>query len=78
MKKSTAEPRVAEMRPEHDFRGGVRGKYAKRLASGRNVVLLGPDVAEVFPDAATVNAVLRVLTKIIVRQRKKRRPAPPR
>jgi hypothetical protein len=62
------------MRPEYDFRGGVRGKYAKRFASGSNVILLDPDVAEVFPDAATVNAVLRVLAKLILRQRKKRPP----
>jgi hypothetical protein len=78
MKKTTAKPKVAEMRPEYDFRGGVRGKYAKRFASGSNVILLDPDVAEVFPDAATVNAVLRVLAKLILRQRKKRRPTTPR
>ena len=78
MKKTTAKPKVAEMRPEYDFRGGVRGKYAKRFASGSNVILLDPDVAEVFLDAATVNAVLRVLAKLILRQRKKRRPTTPR
>ncbi len=78
MKKTTAKPKVAEMRPEYDFRGGVRGKYAKRFASGSNVILLDPDVAEVFPDAATVNEVLRVLAKLILRQRKKRRPTTPR
>ena len=78
MKKTTAKPKVAEMRPEYDFRGGVRGKHAKRFASGSNVILLDPDVAEVFPDAATVNAVLRVLAKLILRQRKKRRPTTPR
>ena len=78
MKKTTAKPKVAEMRPEYDFRGGVRGKYAKRFASGSNVILLDPDVAEVFPDAATVNAVLRVLAKLILRQLKKRRPTTPR
>jgi hypothetical protein len=78
MKKTTAKPKVAEMRPEYDFRGGVRGKYAKRFASESNVILLDPDVAEVFPDAATVNAVLRVLAKLILRQRKKRRPTTPR
>ena len=78
MKKTTARPKVAEMRPEYDFRGGVCGKYAKRFASGSNVILLDPDVAEVFPDAATVNAVLRVLAKLILRQRKKRRQTTPR
>jgi len=29
--------RVAEMRPEYDFSGGVRGKYARRYARGRSL-----------------------------------------
>ena len=40
-----------EMRPEYDFRGGVRGKYYKQYMEGTNVVLLDPDVAAVFPDS---------------------------
>jgi hypothetical protein len=47
------------MRPEYDFRGGVRGKYAKRYAEGTNVVVLDPDVAAAFPDSASVNRALR-------------------
>ena len=47
------------MRPEYDFRGGVRGKYAKRYAKGTNVVVLDPDVAAKFPDSASVNRALR-------------------
>jgi hypothetical protein len=42
------------------------------------VIVLAPDVAGVFPDAASVNAVLRVLARLILRQRKKRRPTTPR
>lgn len=49
-----------EMRDEYDFRGGVRGKYAERYARGTNVVLLDPDVAEIFPDSAAVNRALRM------------------
>jgi hypothetical protein len=41
-----------DMRAEYDFRGGVRGKYAERYASGTNVVLLDPDVPEVSRDEA--------------------------
>jgi hypothetical protein len=48
-----------EIRPEYDFRGGVRGKYARRYAEGTNVVVLDPDVAAAFPDAASVNRALR-------------------
>jgi hypothetical protein len=55
------------MRSEYDFSNGVRGKYAKRYAEGTNVVLLDPDVAKEFPDAAAVNEALRQL----LRERKK-------
>jgi hypothetical protein len=54
-----------EMRAEYDFSGGVRGKYAERYAQGTNVVLLDPDVAEVFRDQASVNWALRALAGII-------------
>ena len=54
-----------EMRPEYDFSKGVRGKYAARFADGTNVVVLDPDVAEVFPTSTSVNEALRALAKII-------------
>jgi hypothetical protein len=60
------------MRDEYDFSGGVRGKYATRFADGSNVVVLDPDVAEVFPDAKSVNEALRALAKIAKEQAKKR------
>jgi hypothetical protein len=40
-----------EMLEEYDFTGGIRGKYAARLADGANVVVLDPGVAEVFTDS---------------------------
>jgi hypothetical protein len=52
-----------EMRPEYDFRGGVRGKYYKQYMEGTNVVLLDPDVALVFHDSESVNQALRVIIK---------------
>lgn len=63
-----------EMRPEYDFSKGVRGKYAERYARGTNVVLLDPDVAEVFPDPTSVNRALRALAGII-RDREEHKPA---
>jgi len=51
------------MRSEYDFSKGVRGKYAQRYAEGTNVVLLEPDVAKEFPDAAAVNEALRRLLR---------------
>ena len=66
MKKATKKP--VEMLDEYDFRGGVRGKYARRYAAGSNVVVLDPDVAKEFPDAASVNAALRALADIVHRR----------
>ena len=48
-----------EMRPEYEFSGGVRGKYAARFARGSKVVVLAPDVAAIFRSAREVNAALR-------------------
>ena len=52
------------MRPEYDFSKAVRGVTAKRYAEGTNVVLLDPDVAEIFPDARAVNEALRTMARI--------------
>ena len=62
---------VGEMRKEYDFSKGVRGKYAKRFAGGRNIVVLDPDVADLFPDSKTVNDALRTLIRIAQKRTKK-------
>ena len=59
-----------DMRPEYDFTGGVRGKFYKEYMKGTNVVLLDPDVAEVFPNSVAVNEALRVLAQVAKRQLK--------
>ncbi len=56
----------------HDFRGGVRGKYASRYAQGSNIVVLSPDVAKLFPDSESVNRALRACGEIIRSQRQKK------
>jgi len=56
-----------ELRPEYDLsqlKGGVRGKYASKYREGTNLILLAPDVAEVFKDNESVNEALRLLMKI--------------
>jgi hypothetical protein len=53
-----------EMRPEYDFLGGVRGRYFEAYKQSTNIIVLEPDVAEVFQDSAAVNEALRLLTKI--------------
>lgn len=64
----------SEMRPEYDFSGGVRGKYAARYAAGTNVVVLSPDVAEVFPDSTSVNEGLRTLMRLSGKTARRRKP----
>jgi hypothetical protein len=52
-----------ELRPEYSadlIKSGVRGKYAKRYREeGTNLVLIDPDLHELFPDSASVNRALR-------------------
>src|SRR2546423_732111 len=64
MKTSSRGSRKKTSVPDYDFSNGVRGKYAARYAAGTNVVVLSPDVAEVFPDSAAVNEALRTLVRI--------------
>jgi hypothetical protein len=54
-----------DMLEEYDFSGGVRGKYTERFRAGCNVVVLEPDVAEMFPDHESVNDALRHLAAVI-------------
>lgn len=65
---STVEEQDEEMLPEYDFSAGVRGKYAERYARSVSIVLLDPDVAEVFPDSSAVNRALRALAGIMREQ----------
>lgn len=60
-----------EMLDEYDFTGGVRGKYVDRVAVRKNVIVLEPDVAEVFTDSESVNQALRGLLPIIQKQAEK-------
>jgi hypothetical protein len=71
MKKAKKHKGRSDMLREYDFRGGVRGKYAKRLAEGSNLVVLSPDVAEIFPDSRSVNEALRALVKIAKKRSRK-------
>jgi hypothetical protein len=64
MKKAAKVERDPDMLDEYDFSNGDRGKHAEQYAAGTNVVVLAPDVADVFPDAESVNEALRALVKI--------------
>jgi hypothetical protein len=75
MKKAAKTPAQPDddMLDEYDFSKGVRGKYAERYAAGSNVVVLSPDVAEIFPDSQSVNEALRTFVRI-ARQQAKEEP----
>ena len=63
------------MRPEYDFSAAVRGVTAAKYAQGANLVVIDPEVLDVFPDGTTVNQALRALAPVLRRQH---RPAPKR
>ncbi len=53
------------MLDEYDFSGGVRGKYARQYSEGSNIVVIDPDLTDLFPDSESVNKALRHLSEII-------------
>ena len=66
------------MRSEYDFSKGVRGVTAARYAQGTNIVVIDPQVLDVFPDSDAVNETLRALAPVLRQQRQaatKRRTA---
>jgi hypothetical protein len=62
------------MRREYDFSKAVRGVTAARYAEGTNVVLLDPDVAEIFPDTRAVNEALRTMARVTRTTLRRRAP----
>ena len=58
-----------EILAEYDFTKGVRGKYTQEFQQGTNIVVLSPDVAEVFTDSEAVNEALRMLIQIARRDK---------
>jgi hypothetical protein len=68
-----------ELRSEYkrsDFGVLVRGKYAQRLRKSSNVVMLDPEIADLFPNAASVNTALRALAAIARRSGSTLRKSP--
>lgn len=63
MKKTESDELRKEYRRE-DLGKGVRGKYYDSYKKGTNLVLISPDVAEVFSSEEAVNDALRSLIAI--------------
>jgi len=66
--KKDKEPDKDELRAEYkrsDFPGElVRGKYAERMRESSNIVVLRPEVAQVFPNEEAVNNALLSLIEL--------------
>lgn len=71
MKKQNEIERDPDMLDDYDFSQGVRGKYVQRFVQGSNVVVLSPDLAEIFPDSESVNTALRLLVEVAGRSASK-------
>jgi hypothetical protein len=64
MKKASVKNQADDLKPEYDLsvlKGGVRGKYHRQAAAGTNLMLIEPELAEVFGNAESVNGALRLL-----------------
>jgi hypothetical protein len=75
-KKTNQRDRKSErdtMRPEYDFSAAVRGATVARYAQGANIVVIDPEVLDVFPDGDTVNEALRALAPVLRQQHRPRR-----
>jgi len=73
--KKAKEVAADELRSEYkrpDFGVLVRGKYVERIQTSSNVVVPDLEVADLFPNAAAVNAALRSLAEIAQRDGSRR------
>ena len=65
------------MRAEYDFSDGRRGATVARYRESANVVVIDPDVMDVFPDSASINEALRALAPMLRERRAVRPPTKP-
>jgi hypothetical protein len=64
-KAPNGDPDRDAMRGHYDFSGGVRGVTAARYAQGSNLVLIDPEVADLFPVGPSINEALKALAALI-------------
>lgn len=67
---------IRELKPEYrfDYRRAKPNRFAGQLEEDRVVVVLDPDVSEVFQTPASVNEVLRALIKTMPSKPKEANP----
>ena len=76
MKKALAKRLDDDLRPEYNLtqlKGGVRGKYYRQAVAGTNLMLIEPELANVFRDSEAVNRALRLLVDTAAAARPARR-----
>ena len=68
--------KIRELRPEYrfDYRKAKPNRFAGKSDEGRVVVVLDPDVSEVFHTPDSVNEILRALIKTMPPKRKASAP----
>ena len=66
-----------DLRPEYkfDYRKAKPNRFAAKLKKGGRMVLLDPEIAEVFRDSKEVNAVLKALLKTMPNRKSKKEDA---
>ena len=62
--KAKLDPDRDTLQPEYDFSKAVRGATAATYPTGTNVVILDPELRELFPTSEAVNEALRELAAI--------------
>jgi hypothetical protein len=60
-----------DMKPEYDFAGGERGRYAHLFPRDTIAVVLDPEIAEAYPDSQSVNRALHAILKAAPARRAK-------
>jgi len=82
MKKVSTKKTDDGLRKEYDLsrlKGGVRGKYYQQASTSTNLVLVEPELSQLFPDAQSVNRALRLLAntaEAVARQSRSRSRVP--
>jgi hypothetical protein len=64
MRKVSAKKKHDALRAEYDLsqlKSGVPGKYYRQATAGTSLVLIEPELAQVFPNTESVNRALRLL-----------------
>ncbi len=66
-----------DKRPEYNFTGGERGRYAHVFRRDTIAVVLDPEIAEAYPDSKAVNRALRAILRAapVRRAKTRRKPA---